>query len=174
MLLRSSSPWLVLNQCYLKMYAMKKGLGKTFTTLSSGLTHSFWLISWWHHLRMYVTGKGLGKIFTTLRHSIYLFSTANRKVYNALLKLVRQVLFLSPSDTYVKSFFYHFHFNKIPATQKLLSDWHCIFCPRNKSSPLETTNLVLTIVHHILNYHLGGSSRIWTWDLSWLKWKPCP
>ena len=104
MLLRSSSPWLVLNQCYLKMYVTNKGLGKTFTALSSGLTHSFWLILCWCHLRMYVTGKGLGKIFTTLRHSFYLFSTANRKVYNALLKLLRQVLFLPLSDIYVKSF----------------------------------------------------------------------
>ena len=173
MLLRSSSPWLVLNQCYFKMYVMKKGLGKTFTALSSGLTHSFWLISCCCHLRMYVTGKGLGKIFTTLRHSFYLFLTANIKVYNGLLKLLRQVLFLPPSDIYVKSLFYHFHFSKSPATQRLLSDWDCIFCPRIKSS-LETTNLAPTTIHHMLNYHLGGSSRIWTRDLSWLKWKPCP
>ena len=36
---------------------------------------------------MYVMEKGMGKIFTPLRHSFYLFSIANRKVYNALLKL---------------------------------------------------------------------------------------
>ena len=89
--------------------------------LSSGLTHFFWLISCRCHPRMYVTGKGLGKIFTALRHPLNLFSAASRKVYNALLKLANQLLFLPPYDVYVRSFFCHYHFNKIPTTQ--ISEW---------------------------------------------------
>ena len=47
-------------------------------------------------------GKGLGKIFRGLGY-MFLFSAASRKVYNALLKLARRVIFLLPSDVYVRS-----------------------------------------------------------------------
>ena len=47
-------------------------------------------------------GKGSGGTLTTLRYSFYLSSATSWKVYNAPLK---PVIFLSPSDVYVRSFF---------------------------------------------------------------------
>ena len=46
-------------------------------------------------------GKGSGGILTTLRYSFYLFSATSWKVYSAPLK---PVIFLPPSDVYVRSF----------------------------------------------------------------------
>ena len=46
-------------------------------------------------------GKGSGGTLTTLRYSFYLFSATSWKVYNAPLK---PVIFLPPSDVYVRSF----------------------------------------------------------------------
>ena len=54
-------------------------------------------------------GKGSGGTLTTLRYSFYLFSAARRKVYMALLKLVRVGTLLPASDVYVRSFICHFH-----------------------------------------------------------------
>ena len=62
-------------------------------------------------------GKGSGQNFHSLESSFYLFSVSSRKVYNALLKLANVVLLLPHSDIYVRSFSYHFHFNKISTTQ---------------------------------------------------------
>ena len=121
------------------MHVMIEGLVKTFTALSSGLTCSFWLILCWYHPRMYVMAKGLGKTFTAL--SIFFHSQQIAEKYiMPYLKLARWVIILSLSDVYVRSFFCHYHFNKISTTQNWVTE--TIFGPGLKSSPLETTNLV--------------------------------
>ena len=140
---------------------MGEGLGKISTASSPGLTHSFWLISCWRHPRIYIIGNGLGKISTALGY-IFLFSAASRKVYNALLKLARRVIFLLPSDVYVRSFFffYHYHFNKI-STKLWVTE--TVFGPRVKSSPLETTNLAehCKLSPIMLEAHLGPQDKMW-------------
>ena len=62
-------------------------------------------------------GKGSGRTLTTLRYSFYLFSAASWEVYKVLLKLVRRVLFLPPSDVYVRSFLCSITLNKILHTK---------------------------------------------------------
>ena len=82
---------------------------------------SFWLVLCWCHPRMYVMGKGQGKIFTALRY-FFLFSAADRKVYNFLLKTSKADHLSTPIWWLCKKlFFYHFHFNKIYNTQS--SEW---------------------------------------------------
>ena len=88
-------------------------------------TLSFWLILYWSYLSMYA----LGKCLVELLQPEVLFSSflaASWKLCNALFKLERWVLFLSPSDVYVyvRSFLY-------PLIKfllhKALSDWDCVF-----------------------------------------------
>ena len=125
--------------------------------LSSVLTHFFWLISCRCHPRMYVTGKGLGKIFTALRHPLNLFSAASRKVYNALLKLANQVLFLPHSDIHVRSFSYHFHFNKISPTQS--TEWlklHLLVLELMFSFGDQESGGTVHHSLHTLSYHLSS------------------
>ena len=60
--------------------------------------------------------KGLGKTFTAL--SIFFHSQQLAEKYTMpYLKLARWVIILSLSDVYVRSFFCHYHFNKISTTQ---------------------------------------------------------
>ena len=99
---------------------MGEGLGRTSTALSSGIICSFWLILCWCHPRMYVMGKGLGKIFTALNIFFYSQQLAEKYIM-PYLKLARLVIILSLSGVYVRSFFYHYHFNKISTTQS--SEW---------------------------------------------------
>ena len=102
-------------------------------------------------------GKGSDGTFTTLRYSFYLFSAASWKVYNVLLKSVRWIFFLPPSDVHVRSFPYTSTLIKSLLYQAL-SDWDCIFGPGVKSSTSEATNSTPTT----LRYQIHKLS----WDLS--------
>ena len=97
-------------------------------------------------------GKGSGGTFTTLRYYFYLFSAASWKVYNILLKLVRWVFFLPPSDVYVRSFPYPFTLIKY-LLYKALSDLNCIFGLGVKSSTSEATNPTPTTLSYQNHKH---------------------
>ena len=86
-------------------------------------TLSFWFILYHSYLSMYALGKGLVE---HLQHEVLFssFLAASWKLYNALFKLVRWVLFLSPSDIYVGSFLYPLIKYLL---HKSLSDWDCVF-----------------------------------------------
>ena len=105
------------------MYVIGEGLGKTSTTLSSGLTCSFWLISCWCQPRMYVMGKGLHTIFTVLRYYFFFFYSQQlaEKYIFPCLKSAKWVIFLPASDVYVRSFFLSLLLNNISTTQS--SEW---------------------------------------------------
>ena len=62
-------------------------------------------------------GKGSMGTLITLKYSFYLFSADSWEVYKVLLKLVRWVHFLPPSDVYVRSFLYPVTLNKILHTK---------------------------------------------------------
>ena len=67
--------------------------------------------------RVVCLGKGSGGTLTTLRYSFYLFSAASWEIHKVLPKLVRGVLFLPPSDVYVRSFLCPVTLNKILHTK---------------------------------------------------------
>ena len=92
-------------------------------------------------------GNRSGKAFTALRHSFYLFSVVSWKLYNALLTLVRWALSYLLPVSFAGSFLYLFTLIK-SLLHKPLSTWNCIFGPRVKFSPLETTNLTLFTVSY--------------------------
>ena len=130
---------------------------KTSTALRSELTCFFWIILCWCHPRMHVMGKGLSKIFTTLKY-FFLFSAASRKVYKDLLKLTRWVIFLPPSDVYVRSFICHYHFNKISTTQS--SEWVRLSLVPELNLLLQRTQIRWnTISFHLSSRQLTGIPR---------------
>ena len=84
-------------------------------------------------------GKGPNRTLTTLRDSFYLFSTTSWEIYKVPLKLLRQILFLSPSDVYIRSFLWSV------TLHKALNDWNLSLVP-------ELTLLQrLLIIHHKLS-----------------------
>ena len=80
-------------------------------------TCSPWLILCQSYLRMYVLGKGLMELLQGWDILFFLFSAASWEVYKVPFKLVRQVLFLPPSDVYVRSFLCSVTLNKILHTK---------------------------------------------------------
>ena len=122
--LEPCSPWLILCQSYLRMYALGKGLvehlEKEMATHSSvlawripGMGEPGGLLSMgshsWTRLKRLSSSSSSGTL-TTLRYSFYLFSAASWEVYTVPLKLLRWVVSCPLYDVYVRSFFCHFHF----------------------------------------------------------------
>ena len=121
-------------------------------------TGSPWLRLCQSYLRMYVLGKGLVELLRTLRFSFYRFSAAIREVYKVPLNQWGWVLFLLPSDVYVRSSLCPVTLNKI-LLHKALSDWDC--GPRVQSSPLETANLA----PNTISSHLLLTLLVWSWAM---------
>ena len=68
-------------------------------------------------------GKEPNRTLTTLGYSFYLFSTTSWEMYKVPLKLLRHILFLPPSDIYIRSFL-------LSATlHKALNDWNLSLVP---------------------------------------------
>ena len=104
---------------------------------------------------MYVMGKALGNIFTAWRDFFFLFSAASRKVYNTLLMPVRRIIFLPPSKFCVRSFYCHYHVNRISASWG--SEWRRL--------PLvPELNLLLRrprIQWNTISFHLSSCGLVW-------------
>lgn len=125
-----SDSMLVIICLYVSHYNRNKCcLGACFLTAYTAITHLSQGQSTWNPLfqtsfgptlsQDVCCGEGLDKTFSVLRHSFYLVSATSWKVYNALLKLLRWVLFLPSFDTYVRSFLCPFTLNKNLCCTKL-------------------------------------------------------
>ena len=118
----------------LRMYVMGEGLGKTSTALSSGFFHSLEL---WVNLFLLATlvlmssqGYVTDRAWEKCSHpwGIFFYSQQLTKVYNARLKLARLVIFLPPSDVYVRSFSFSVTITLIKfLVHKAISDWDCLW-----------------------------------------------
>ena len=81
------------------------------------ITHSLWLILCQSYLRMYALGKGLVELLQPWSILFIYSQQLVEKYIRPLLKLVRQVPFLSPSDVYIRNFLYPVTLNKILHTK---------------------------------------------------------
>ena len=80
-------------------------------------TRSPWLILCQSYLRMYALGKGLVELLQPWSILFIYSQQLVEKYIRPLLKLVRQVPFLSPSDVYIRNFLYPVTLNKILHTK---------------------------------------------------------
>ena len=98
-----------------------------------------WLTLCQCYLKMHVVGEGPGATPSVLRHFLSLISSLLIG-FNSLLKTSKAAFILSPSDVYVRSFFYLFYaliklyYTKSSERSRLISG------PRLNYSPLEAKN----------------------------------
>ena len=114
---------------FLRLYVNDYNCNKSCPEMLSGIC-SPWLILCQSYLWIYVLGKGKNsnkssnRTLTTLRYSFYLFSTTSWEIYKVPLKLLRQILFLPPSDIYIRSFLWSV------TLHKALNDWNLSLVPK--------------------------------------------